>query len=89
MTPEVLVLVDRHVAARYADATIDAVHHAAGHLDVDLSVLEVPTADIEPSLLDVAGRAVVVGPGSPYDNPEGVLDLIRTARERGVPLVGT
>jgi CTP synthase (UTP-ammonia lyase) len=33
--------------------------------------------------------AVVVGPGSPYRNPEAALAAIRTAREQGIPLVGT
>ncbi|HZT67247.1 MAG TPA: hypothetical protein VFA11_15765 [Acidimicrobiales bacterium] len=89
MAPEALVLIDRHVAGRYADATVEALHHAAGHLGVDLAVREIPTAAVERSLLAAPQRGVVVGPGSPYENPEGVLGLIRDARERGVPLVGT
>ena len=33
------------------------------------------------------GDGVVVGPGSPYRGPDAVDDLIRRARERGIPLV--
>jgi CTP synthase (UTP-ammonia lyase) len=36
---------------------------------------------------DLAG--IFVAPGSPYRDMEATLDVIRHARERGVPLVGT
>jgi CTP synthase (UTP-ammonia lyase) len=36
-----------------------------------------------------AYTGLVIGPGSPYRDAEAVLDAIRSARERGVPLVGT
>jgi hypothetical protein len=49
----------------------------------------VSTRSIGPALIRDPGAAVVVGPGSPYRNPDGVHDVVRTARERGVPLVGT
>jgi CTP synthase (UTP-ammonia lyase) len=87
VVPEVAVLIDRRVAGPFADATIQALHHAADHLDLYVRVREVPTATIDRSVLASAG--VVVGPGSPYDDPEAVLDAIGSARERGVPLVGT
>lgn len=32
---------------------------------------------------------VLIAPASPYRDMEAVLDVIREARERGVPLVGT
>ena len=32
---------------------------------------------------------MVVGPGSPYREPDAALDVIGSAREGGVPLVGT
>ena len=83
------MLVDRHVAGRYADATAAALHHAAGHLGIDLVIEERPTAAIDDSLTRSGNRAVVVGPGSPYTNPDGVIAVIRSAREQGLPLVGT
>lgn len=89
VTDGILILFDRHVARRYADATIAAVAHAVSRLGVAVPLRELPTAAIDASVIAHPGAGVVVGPGSPYDNPDGVLAVIRTARERGVPLVGT
>src|ERR1700733_8020054 len=33
--------------------------------------------------------AVWLVPGSPYDNPDGAVAAVRTARERGIPFLGT
>ena len=49
----------------------------------------VPTDTIQSRLIADPGAAVVVGPGSPYRNRDGVLAVIRSAREKGIPLVGT
>jgi CTP synthase (UTP-ammonia lyase) len=38
---------------------------------------------------DELGDALVVGPGSPYRDAEAVLNVIASARARGVPLLGT
>ena len=39
---------------------------------------------------DVArARGLVIAPGSPYRDMDAVVDVIRAAREKGVPLVGT
>lgn len=39
---------------------------------------------------DVAGlQGVFVAPASPYRDADAVVDVVRDARERGVPLVGT
>jgi CTP synthase (UTP-ammonia lyase) len=83
-----VVLLDRKVAGRYADATISALRHALDRLACDLPLTELPTSRIDPF---VAERfdGIVVGPGSPYENADGVIGVIRAARERGVPLVGT
>ena len=89
MTDDILVLFDRHVARRYADATTDALGHAVNRCGAHIRVHELPTSAIDASVLRHPGAGIVMGPGSPYDNPDGVLAVIRTARERGVPLVGT
>jgi CTP synthase (UTP-ammonia lyase) len=34
-------------------------------------------------------QGLVIAPASPYRDMEAVIDVIRDARERGVPLVGT
>ncbi len=67
-----------------AAATIDGLV-AAGAAARDVQVL--PTTELDPSL--GAFAAAVIGPGSPYDRMEPVLEAIRTAREKGLPLVGT
>ena len=73
----------------YARATEEALSHALVQVGGAMSVRVVPTAAIDEALITSPGAGVVVGPGSPYGNPEGVLAVIRSARERGVPLVGT
>jgi CTP synthase (UTP-ammonia lyase) len=89
VTDGILILFDRHVARSYADATMEALGHAVNRFGVDLPLRELPTASIDASVVGHPGAGVVVGPGSPYDNPDGVLAVIRSARKRGVPLVGT
>jgi CTP synthase (UTP-ammonia lyase) len=83
------VLIDLPSTAGYRVATLDAIAHADRHLDTGLAVRVIPTAQIDTKLIADPGAGVVVGPGTPYDNPEAVHDVIRSARERGVPLVGT
>ena len=73
----------------YGAATIAALDHAAQTLSVQPHVRLVPTDTIDHRVIADPGAAVVVGPGSPYRNPEGVLEVIRSARENGIPLVGT
>lgn len=73
---------------------------AHSRIPVVLAALRSPGVDpIEPywlasaaieSAADVAGfDGVWVVPGSPYESMEGVLTAIRTAREAGIPLLGT
>ena len=85
------ILMDLPAGQAYHSATVRGLEQAAASRGlaerVDLRV--VPTATIDRALTEEPGDGVVVGPGSPYDSPEKVLDVIRTARERGVPLVGT
>lgn len=89
MNPGIVVLIDRHAAGRYADATFAALDHAITSAGVHVPVREVPTVDVDDALIRQPGAGVVVGPGSPYDRPDAVLEVIRSARKRGVPLVGT
>jgi CTP synthase (UTP-ammonia lyase) len=72
----------------YHQATLAALAHA-GAVSCALRTIVVPTDTIGGRDADALGDAVVVGPGSPYREAEAVLDVIRSARERGVPLVGT
>jgi len=96
--PVISVLIDVDSAWRgqrrgggrgYGAATIAALDHASQSLGVQAHVRVVPTDTIDRDVIADPGAAVVVGPGSPYRNPEGVLEVIRVARENGIPLVGT
>jgi CTP synthase (UTP-ammonia lyase) len=87
--PLVSMLLDRHVAGPYEARTVDAIEHARRWLDAPVEVRVIPTKRIDEQPVVDESAGVVIGPGSPYDNPEGVHAVIRSARERGVPLVGT
>jgi CTP synthase (UTP-ammonia lyase) len=87
--PVITVLVDLAPAQAYRVATLDALKQAQAATGIAAEVRVVPTATISDDLIEAPGDGVLVGPGSPYDNPEGVLDVIRAARIGGIPLVGT
>ena len=88
-TVRVALLIDLAEGARYHRATVEAIHHAAGGLGRVADVRITPTDS--GSLGEELGAAdgVVIGPGSPYRDEAAVWDAIRSARERGLPLVGT
>jgi hypothetical protein len=84
--PTITVLIDSPPTAPYHRATIAALRHAIElREDRDAFVLDVVNTDRVGAL----GDAVVIGPGTPYNAPKAAEDVIRTARERGVPLVAT
>ena len=85
---EIAVLIDLPETQSYFAATLAALEHAAASSSVDMRPLVIRTDTLEErSIARVA--AVVVGPGSPYCEPDAVNAAIRTAREQGIPLVGT
>ena len=85
----VSILVDCQVAGQYETATVDALAHAERWLGTTVEMRVIPTRTIDEELILRESAGVVIGPGSPYDNPDGVLRVIRSAREKGLPLVGT
>ena len=64
--------------------TVDALDHAIAALDAAVSVRVVHT-----DAVDDLGDGVVIGPGSPYLDAGAAEQAIQTAREKGLPLVGT
>ena len=64
--------------------TCDALDHAVAAASADVMVRVVHT-----DAIDALGDGVVIGPGSPYRDAAAAEDVIRTAREKGIPLVGT
>jgi CTP synthase (UTP-ammonia lyase) len=89
MMSTVSVLLDHQVAGQYDAATVDALGHAQRWLGTAVETRLIPTGTIDKDLILKESAGVVIGPGSPYDNPDGVLAVIRSAREKGLPLVGT
>ena len=86
----VTVLIDLPPDEHYHAATVAALRHASEHAGSPIEIRVVPTDMIgDPNVIAAPGSAVVVGPGSPYRDPEAVHAVVRAARERGVPLVGT
>ena len=84
----IAVAIDLLPSATYHRATLDAIGHAADALGctVDLDVRSTDAAGLN-DLRGVDG--VVIGPGSPYRDEPAVWNLVREAREHGLPLVGT
>jgi CTP synthase (UTP-ammonia lyase) len=86
----ICVVIDLPVRHAYHVATLSALEHAAGAVGArDFQVRVVASDALADGAIVDASAAVVIGPGSPYRDPEAVLGVIRSARERGVPLVGT
>jgi hypothetical protein len=84
--PTITVLIDSPPTAPYHGATIDALRHAIDEHDERHSfTIDVVNTDAVEKL----GDAVVIGPGTPYNDPRAAEDVIADARERGVPLVAT
>jgi CTP synthase (UTP-ammonia lyase) len=84
----IAVLMDLPPQHAYHQATLAALDHAAAVVRATRTIV-VPTDTIGRRAADALGDAVIVGPGSPYRDPEAALSVIGSARERGVPLVGT
>jgi CTP synthase (UTP-ammonia lyase) len=88
----VRVVIDLPDGHAYHRATLEAVKHAAQATGITARVVVVPTIEVDDDFLAGVGRpgnGVIIGPGTPYRNPDAAHEVIRLARERGVPLVGT
>lgn len=86
----VTVLMDLPPDHLYHRATLAALAHASTAAGIPIEVRVAPTDTIrDAALIATSGCAVVIGPGSPYRNPDAALEVVRLAREQNVPLVGT
>lgn len=88
MALPITVVLDLPADHEFHRATLAALSHAAGAdgTDLELSVMRTSEWGGDPSLL---GAGVLVGPGSPYESEDAAYAVIRTARESGLPLLGT
>jgi CTP synthase (UTP-ammonia lyase) len=84
MSRVITVLMDLPEANDSFRYTVEALDHAIVASHADVAVRVVPT-----DAIGELGHAVVIGPGSPYRDPRAAEEVIRTAREKGIPLVGT
>lgn len=86
----VTVLIDLPADHRYHRATLAALGHASENRRIPIDVRVVPTDKIgDASWLADSGSAVIIGPGSPYRDPDAAHEVVRNSRERNIPLVGT
>ena len=86
----VTVLMDLPADHRFHRATLAALEHASQDRRLPIDVRVVPTDAIrDASRIAAPGSVVIIGPGSPYRDPEAAHEVVRKARERKVPLVGT
>ncbi len=84
------LLIDYPAEHPYHHASAAALHDASRQTGIPTEIRVVPTAAVDDAeSLTVPGSAVFIGPGTPYTNPEAAHAVIRSARERGVPLVAT
>ena len=67
--------------------TRDALLAAAA--DGAIEVVDAETAKVDPATFAASLDAVVIGPGGPYERDDLVLEVVRTARQKGLPLVAT
>ena len=85
MVRRLTVLLDSDPADRFHRATLAALRHA-----IDASAIPDTTVDImRTDEIGVLGDGVVIGPGSPYRDARAAEHVVHTAREQGIPLVGT
>lgn len=85
----VSLLVDLPSELANVVASVEAIEHAARSEGADVAVRLVRTNSIDGDFIDDPGDGVFVGPGTPYREPSLAESVIFSARERGVPLVGT
>lgn len=89
-TVAVMVLMDLPSGHPYHKATVAALGHAAAALMIPIDVHVVSTDTInDAGRTATSGSAIVIGPGSPYREPDLAIEVVREARERNIPLVGT
>jgi CTP synthase (UTP-ammonia lyase) len=86
----ITVLIDLPADHRYHRATVAALGHASEVRGIPIDVRVATTDTIgDASRIAVAGSGVIIGPGSPYRDPDAAHEVVRKARDRNIPLVGT
>lgn len=89
MTVRIDVVFDLPPDHPYHGPTVAAITRAGAATGLETEVKVVPTGEITDGYFDDPPHGVVIGPGTPYNKPSSAEMVIFTAREKGVPLVGT
>lgn len=89
VAPRIDIIFDVPADSQYYQPTLDAVGHAAEAAGLHVEVNVVRTPEIDASYFERLPEGVFIGPGTPYEVPSVAEEVIRTAREKGLPLVGT
>src|SRR5260370_28371899 len=90
MRPLVKVLIDLPADHPYHRATLATLGHASEHRRIPIEVQVVPTDTIrDAARLATDGSAVIIRPGSPYPDPDAANPVVREARGRNAPPVGS
>jgi len=86
----VTVLIDLPASHRFHRATLAALGHASDERGIPIEIRVMPTDTIrDASGVAAVTSAIVIGPGSPYRDPEAAHAVVREERERDIRLVGT
>ena len=86
----VTVLIDLPASHRFHRATLAALGHASEERGIPIEIRVMRTDTIRDACgVAAVTSAIVIGPGSPYHDPEAAHAVVREARERDIPLVGT
>lgn len=85
------IIGDYEPGNRHYIATEAALRHAADARSCEIEICWVHSTDLLPDGgVDLASYdCLLIAPGSPYQSMEGILRAIRTAREYGIPILGT
>ena len=89
MVDRIDIVFDQPPDSPYHSPTVDAVVAAVRAASADLDVRVVGTAEVRASWAEALPAGVMIGPGTPYRDPAAAEEAIRTAREKGIPLVAT
>ena len=83
-----VLLIDLPADHKYHRASVVALEHAGAAAGLIAKIDVVRTSELTGNPSDL-GDGIVIGPGSPYENPAAANGAIRQARKHGVPLVAT
>ena len=83
------IVFDKRPGEPFYAETVASVEHAIAAVGCDLAIQVIRTGEVSDELIGQPDGGIFIGPGTPFEHPDRAEALIRSARERGVPLVAT